>query len=310
MWGSHTFLRGRLNAAAAERCASHGVNPDLIREELVDAILDFIESCSEEAENQLIRVVYDEFEDEKHIKSHIAAIFDVSLSWVCKLLHEPTRGTRENTGRPSILTDAEIDTIVEYIRDQQRACKCVSVREATSYINNTFLDGDVRKVSPSYLWKNKKVKDTFQLVSPQLVEYLRVQACTYQNFDHFFNRLTSRYAREFKPEFIVNVDETSTSVLRTKKAIKVLYDPDLDIQAIANGDTNEEHVTLTCAVSASGEMLRPCFIIKNQTVTGEADLHCPLFPCAPYLLQYSPNGWQSSVSCYSVCIYVNKILFS
>jgi hypothetical protein len=246
-------------------------------------------------DNDVIRAAYDEFHDEKNMKSHLAAVFDVSLSWVCKKLSNPTRGVRGRTGRPAVLAEFELDRVIEHILEQQRSCACVSIRELTDWINNTLLDGDIRKVSLTFVSNNKRLKDKFHLVSPQIVEYLRVEACNCDNFDEFFDRLRRRYSRHFDPDFIINVDETSTTALKTKRSTKVLYDPDLNLRPISLGETKEEHVTLTCAVSASGRLLCPCFIIKNQSVSGEADLHTPLFPCGPYMLQYT-NGWHTSVS--------------
>jgi hypothetical protein len=74
----------------------------------------------------------------------------------------------------------------------------------------------------------------------------------------------------FIPDLIVNVDETAVHA--------------------------KEHVTLFCGVSASGRRTNPVFIIKIKTVTAEAALLGSRFNYGEYGLQYSPNGWQDTVS--------------
>ena len=66
------------------------------------------------------------------------------------------------------------------------------------------------------------------------VEDLRIEACYYENFVQFFNKLTEMTsAYEYDKDLIINVDETTTSADKTKRTTKVLYDPSIDIRPMA-----------------------------------------------------------------------------
>jgi hypothetical protein len=56
-----------------------------------------------------------------------------------------------------------------------------------------------------------------------------------------------------------------------------------------------EHITLCCAITASGKSLMPVFIIKNKGATGEDEIGGSAFNCGKYGLAWSANGWQDSV---------------
>lgn len=64
---------------------------------------------------------------------------------------------------------------------------------------------------------------------------------------------------------------------------------------MASVPSKQEHITLCCAIAASGKSLIPTFIIKNKTISVEDTLQGPQFACGDYAIASSANGWQDSV---------------
>jgi hypothetical protein len=143
---------------------------------------------------------------------------------------------------------------------------------------------------------------------PRPVEMLRIEACTYENFKDFFDRLKMVYEShdEYDLDLIINVDETTTHAEKSKRTTRVLFDPEIYAVPIAKIESKIEHVTMCCAISASGKALVPVFIIKNKNITAEACLIGCEFDCGDYAVASSPNGWQDSVS--SSVLYYKHLL--
>ncbi len=153
------------------------------------------------------------------------------------------------------------------------------------------------RVSCKFVEHNNKIMATLETASPQLVEDLRTEACYYENFEEYFDnlgRVLGQYA--YDPDLIINVDETTTNAEKLKKTTKVLYDPNIDVRPIAAVEPKVEHITLCCGISASGNALRPTFIIKNKNITVEDTLISATFDYGEYALASSGKGWQDSVS--------------
>jgi hypothetical protein len=137
---------------------------------------------------------------------------------------------------------------------------------------------------------------------PRPVEQLRIEACTYENFKAFFERLKAVYdSHEYDTDLIINVDETTTHAEKSKRTTRVLFDKNIYEVPIAAIENKVEHVTMCCAISASGNGLVPVFIVKNKTITTEGCLTGCQFDCGDYGIASSPNGWQDSVSTYLSC---------
>jgi len=133
--------------------------------------------------------------------------------------------------------------------------------------------------------------------SPQDIEALKIEACTYETFVNFFNQWNSALQdQEYVPDLIINVDETTSIAERKKKTTKVLFDPSIGIRPVTAFESKVEHVTMCCGISASGNHTIPTFIIKNKTVGAEDELRFEYFDHGNYALQYSYNGWQETVS--------------
>ncbi len=211
--------------------------------------------------------------------------------------------SNERTGRPRLLTRQQEDAIVEYVRNCQVSGHCVTFAEVTAWANGSLLPAD-KKVSAKFVQNNSYIMATLESGSPQIVEQLRIEACFYNNFVGFFDRLNDMMRiYQYDPDLIINVDETTTNAEKSKKSTKVLFDPSINVRPMAVYGSKVEHVTLCCAVTASGKSLCPVFIIKNQNVTVEDSLRGPTFDCGDYGIATSPNGWQDTVSLMHFVLY-------
>ncbi len=167
----------------------------------------------------------------------------------------------------------------------------------TRWVNEELLYGSQLKISSKFVGNNSNIMDGLDTCAPQLVEELRVEACVYENFIEFFGRLKTLYdTHNFDTDLIINVDETTTNAEKCKKSTTVLFDPTLDIRPVAVVEPKVEHITLCCAISASGNSLRPVFIIKNKSCFVETDLNYVLFDYGDSAVGSNHNGWQDAVS--------------
>jgi hypothetical protein len=305
MLRTRVFLGGRVTAEAVEACVRVGIHEGILNESLVTDIQAAVPETSPLTPHEQVRVVYEALSTRPTIKSHLAVLFQFSLSMICKLIVDPLLGTRK-VGRPRILTTQEEAEVVAYVKACQEAGHCVTYGEVTQWINDT-MRLNKSKVSPKFLHSNSNIMDKLEVASPQVVEQLRVQASTYENFSAFFDSLQlAMTTHNFDPDLIINIDETTSAAEKSKKTTKVLFDPSLSIRPMATYGGKVEHVTLSCGISASGKHTLPCFIIKNKTITMESALSSEGFDLGPYGVQYSVNGWQDAVSiaCKVVLSYI------
>ena len=166
---------------------------------------------------------------------------------------------------------------------------------STMRVNEEILNNE-GKISPKFIQNNRVIMRDLDTAVPQPVEDLRIEACYYDNFVQFFNKLRDMTtAYQYDRDLVINVDETTTSADTTKRTTKVLYDPNIDVRPMASVPSKQEHVTLCCGIAASGKSLIPTFIIKNKSVSVEDSLVGPQFDCGDYAIASSANGWQDAV---------------
>jgi hypothetical protein len=185
-----------------------------------------------ETETERIRALYNQFRERDYIKSHLAALFMKDFSTLSRILHDPNAG-RGVPGRPRLLTREQEDEIIQYVRNCQISGHCVTLSEATAWANLNILDNG-RRLSNKFIAMNTYVMSALDTASPQLVEDLRIEACYYENFVEFFNRLRDMCgAYDYIPDLIINVDETTTNAEKSKRSTKVLYDPTIEVRPVA-----------------------------------------------------------------------------
>jgi hypothetical protein len=193
------------------------------------------------------------------------------------------------------LTPEEEASVIQYVRDSQKSGFCYKVSEIVFWINNELLKGD-RTVSDRFLLENSTIMAQLKTKCPKKVDQDRTNASFYGNFTEFFEKLTILVeSGVFDTDLIFNVDETKASANEPKGAAQVVYDPDISIPTTAF-DCMDEHITLTCGISASGKRLMPVFIIKNKSITTERILRGPHFEYGDFGIQHSKDGWQNAVS--------------
>lgn len=289
-------LGGRLTAECLRLCEAVGIGVYLMNATLLEAIQDELGTLQDQDMYNQVRTLYHKFEDAQFIKSHLAVVFQQSIAMISKITLQPLLGTRKR-GRPRMLSEQQEEAVVEYVRTAQMNGRCVTFRQATNWINDELLDGFQTKVSRKFVQNNFQIMKTLDTAKPQLVEDLRIEACVYDNFVPFFDKLKRHYDEyDYDPDLIINVDETTTVAEKSKKTTIVLFDPSIDVRPTAAIEPKVEHVTLCCAIAASGKGLRPVFIIKNKNVTVEDTLTGALFSYGDYGLASSYNGWQDAVS--------------
>jgi hypothetical protein len=278
-----------------EACQYSCVSPGIISEGLLEELRIGVDALENIGDIGAIRHIYSKFKDANCIKSHLAVLFKKKFSTLSKILSDPEHGTRV-VGRPRMLTEAQEAEVVEFIKSCQESGHAATFRDATNFINNTLLEDSDVKVSDRFVSKNTNIMAHFDVASPQLVEELRVVACTYTNFVDFFANLETELASyAYDRDLIINVDETSTHAEKTKKKFKVLFVPNSAMRPVTTYEGLKEHITMCCGVSVSGKKTMPTFIIKNKTASAEQALKTTSFDHGNYALQYSVNGWQDTV---------------
>jgi hypothetical protein len=297
------FIGDRLSTEFRELCERVYVNPNLMSEQLINDIKVANEAIPVEAVAERIRVLFNQFQDRDFIKSHLAVLFEKSLSMISRIIRNPNVG-RVQGGRPRLLTREQEDEIVAYIRNCQISGHCVTAAEVTTYCNMNILEG-MQRISKKFIVNNNHIMENLDTAVPQAVEELRIEACYYENFVAFFDRLRQVYdAHPYDVDLIINVDETTTNAEKTKRSTKVLYDPAIDVRPMAKIQGKVEHITLCCAITASGKSLMPVFILKNKSISVEDEIIGTNFNCGSYGLMWSPNGWQDAVIIYEIIIYL------
>ena len=294
MFSVRCFIAGRMTAEMGEACDKVSVRREIISENVINRIKAVKEEILDLGDYDCIRYIFHGLEGVKHMRSHLSVMFQLRMYTISRVIAENRREGLPG-GRRRLLSREQEDEILEYARDCQRAGRCLTLAQATHWVNFTLLEGQP-PVSNSFISSNDYLLENLRAGVPQEVEALRVEASTFENFQNFFQRLEGCYSRhDYDPDMIINVDESTTHAGKVHRSTKVLYDPDLNIRPISSGETKEEHVTLCLGISASGKRLEPHFIVKNKNVTVEATLRNEYFDCGSYSLSYSPNGWQSKV---------------
>ncbi len=295
MFHVRAFICERLTQQFIDTSWSVGVNSNLLKDQLIERIKVVKALNEDESDYDSIRRIFEELKDENYIKSHLAVLFMKPLTTISQVISDPNRGTGQ-VGRKRSLTRQQEDEIISYVQNCQRSGHCVTFAQVTNWVNEDLLDGD-EKVSQKYVCKNNYIMNILKTAVPQPVEELRIEACYYQNFRDFFNRLEMEVRLyNYDPDLIINVDETTTNAEKSKRSTHVLYDPTINIRPIATYGSKTEHITMCSAITASGKSLTPTFIIKNKNVTVEDTVVGPLCDCGDYALASSPNGWQDGVS--------------
>ncbi len=271
------------------------MNPELMSENFIDEIKQANNALGDVAEADRIRVLCNQFRERDYTKSHLAVLFMKDFSLISRILRDPNAG-RGVSGRPRALTRDQEDQIIEYVRSCQISGHCVTLPQITEWTNRV-LENTRTTVSRKFISMNNYIMGALDIAAPQHVEDLRIEACYYENFVLFFNRLRAMHeAYNYLPDLIINVGETTTNAEKCKRTTKVLFDPTIDVRPMATIAPKAEHITLCCAAAASGKHLRPVFIIKNWNVTVEDEAVGLQFDCGNYGLCWSPNGWQDAVS--------------
>lgn len=290
------FLGNKLTREALDACDRSGVNPRLVNEQLVSDLIEAGAPMQEVSLNTQIRSLFERFADRAFVKSHLALLFSKHFSQISRILLDPERGSRAR-GRPRALTREQENEVVEFVRTCQRNACSATFHDVTSYINDILLEGTDRKVSVRFVSKNNYIMSHFDTGPPSYIEDLRLRESTYENFTNFFNRYLARMSStQYDRDLILNVDETTTNAEMSASTVFVLYDPEINVDPMVAVEGKKEHVTLCCGISVSGKKTIPSFIIKNKTVSAEQSLLFSSFDHGPYMLQYSPNGWQDTVN--------------
>lgn len=290
-------MRGQLTQEMVGVCKTVKVPVKNIDPRVFDRIQEAAVERQDLAENDMIRFIFNKLKDERFIQQHLSVFFEKSQGRISAIVHHMHIGNGE-PHRPRTLTRAQEDGVLEFIRDCQASQHCVTASEVTTFINEELLLGEY-KVSRNYVSMNAYFKQFIRFGSPQPVEEARIQACYYDNFKAFFEMWGQALGeREYDPDLIINMDETTANAEKCKRTTQVLYDPAMNIRPMATVAGKMEHVTVVAAITASGKHLLPVFIIGNSTILDEDGLCGPDFNCGDYGIGSSPNGWQDSVSIY------------
>lgn len=276
------------------RVSTIHIDPDFFEEMRAAAL-----ALGDQREYDIVRQLATQFMGRDRRNLHIQVLFQISSSLLSKILGNPRYGSGE--GRRHVLTPEEEEVVVKHIQDCQREHNPITASQATAWINTVLLK-DGRFVSDSYLCKNAKIMHHFKKITPSRVEAERQKASIYSNVLPFFERLYNVFAvNKYDPDLVINFDETSAGAKEHKKGGgKVLCDPSIGVHPQRSTESKEEHVTLSCGVSASGKRMPPIYVLRNQTVSSELHLTLPHFDFGPYGFQYSLKGYQTKVNMYNV----------
>lgn len=128
------------------------------------------------------------------------------------------------------------------------------------------------------------------------MEKVRIDATEYKTFTSVFDELKALFTlHHFDPDLVINVDETGANAEEPGRNAKVLTSKKSKVQPMRAADDKKVHVTVTCAIAASGKCLRQVFIIKNKTTTIKGRLKNNSFDYGEYGIVHAPKGWQNEV---------------
>jgi hypothetical protein len=129
------FIGGRPTAELIRRCELIECNVTTIVEKNVEDLRDFGLRQGNLPISDMARLMFDEFKEVRHVKSHIAVVLDQRISNISRFISGLRRGGGEN-GRPRLLSREEEDQVLRYIRDYQCSGHCITFSQATAFINN------------------------------------------------------------------------------------------------------------------------------------------------------------------------------
>lgn len=302
---SKIYLDDIMTTEFLYRCKSVKVPPKRLNKNTLDLIFQEIQNMANLNDFQMIYQINKNYPVLPNIKSHLAVIFGKTLTNISRITsHENYKSSKG--GRPARFTPEIEMQIVDYVRERQMCGNCPTACDLTDWINQNYVSTDEIPISNAWVMENKTINEHLQLILPKEVEKDRIDACDFEHFDAYFQRLELlRWAYPYDPDLIINMDETNNSSSKSKKKEKVFYDPKISVEPLVGTEKLTSHISVVCSIAASGEHLTPVFIIKNKTATHEADLYNPLFRVEDYGLVYSPEGWQNGVSS-KICIIILK----
>lgn len=305
----HKF-RGGWGSYITSVCAELQISAANLDEELFEDISSAAAELPVMSDDDAIRELYAQFAGRKYTHSHLAVLFHMPKPRVSEYIHNPDIGKRPE-GRERILSEAEEMAVLKYVQDCQEGFNCVEPKILTEFIRNMIVDSPYpdRHISDTFVYKNKVFVDKLSLVKPLRIEDIRLKACQYDIFKDYFNNLSKLMSeKNFDPDLIVNMDETTASAAETRASKSAYCVKELNIPAVSAKLPPDEHITLSCAVSASGRALIPTFILSNKTVGAEDKMHAKYFNYGPYNLTYSASGWQDNVSVFLNNYIIHKHL--
>lgn len=182
------FIGGRITSALSNVCDEVGIRPEVIRENLFEAIQELAEEHVHLDDYEAIRLIYDELQNQTHVRSHLAAYFGVKMYGITRILADRGYGYR-NGCRPRKLTAEQEQAIIAYARACQCSGHCVTISQLTQWVNEELLNNE-DKVSAKFIQNNRVIRANLSTATPKPVEELRIEACYYENFVEFFHKLT------------------------------------------------------------------------------------------------------------------------
>ena len=249
---------------AARAHASEHVSVDDIPEPLRWPVICFLQNSQGVAtlsKSDLLRAFLREHEmQELRNLPHntLARVFKCSTSLVQRVTSEFRQGKTEvQLGRPSIITDANMQAMVEWLRQRTENQEWIITREFKKRVIDMLEAQGTERYPSNQFYRDllasiDDARYTTTLAEPlEAARFGLTQDPVLESFEH----LASLGICEIDPHLIVNLDETGSPQSRSHrmKPVKVIVRKDTRIRPCVSYEPDRVFISAIAAITAAGE---------------------------------------------------------
>jgi hypothetical protein len=184
-------------------------------------------------------------------------------------VNSETEGQLKKPGRPAVLTDAEVNEIVTWIRDRCSSQGGPAIREVKEQV--AFIIEKNHKnftFNNSYFYKlfDRVLSEQFKIAIASPLDKDRYEL-SYDMVQEHFTKLEALDISQFDPQLILNLDETGfgQSTSGRAKTKKVLIPTNFEGNPVYSTRQESHFISCIATISLAGNVLKPGLITKLQS---------------------------------------------
>jgi hypothetical protein len=216
-----------------------------------------------------IRSILDENMKEKYSFENIGSLFNMSKETARSFFVKGRKYNLNNNygkvGKPSKLTETQIDDIIEKIIDQENLNEPFSREELLDYIYKSF------NVTYTNQWIDKFIEMNSNKLSQEdayPLEELRAELSRDQLKYHMDDLL--EFIEDVHPQLLINIDESGLDQIKNNSIKKVIVShSNIQKKRFYKSKRDAGHITFLCAIPSCGEFIRPMIIITRKSIDND-----------------------------------------